>query len=93
MTSSRKNNAILINDEALGALELIENQIFSKFNRLMNEKEANEIYETGFLAGEPMPYTFVFAPYSKKNQKTIRNAAKGEASPGRLCPSLSLRPP
>ena len=57
MTSSRKNNAILINDEALGALELIENQIFSKFNRLMNEKEANEIYETGFLAGEPMPYT------------------------------------
>ena len=78
MTSSRKNNAILINDEALGALELIENQIFSKFNRLMNEKEANEIYETGFLAGEPMPYTFVFAPYGKKNQETIRNAAKGE---------------
>ena len=38
MTSSRKNNVILINDEALGALELIENQIFSKFNRLMNEK-------------------------------------------------------
>ena len=55
MTSSRKNNAVWINDEAFGALDLIENQIFSKFNRLMNEKEANEIYETGFLAGEPMP--------------------------------------
>ena len=34
MTSPRKNS-ILINDEAFGALDLIENQIFSKFNRLM----------------------------------------------------------
>lgn len=77
MTSPRKNS-ILINDEAFGALDLIENQIFSKFNRLMNEKEANEVYETGFLGGEPMPYTFVFAPHGKRNQETIKNAQKGE---------------
>ena len=77
MTSPRKNS-ILINDEAFGALDLIENQIFSKFNRLMNEKEANEVYETGFLAGEPMPYTFVFAPQGKRNQETIKIAAKGD---------------
>ena len=44
----------------------------------MNEKEANEIYETGFLAGEPMPYTFVFAPHGKRNQETIKNASKGD---------------
>ena len=77
MTSSRKNS-ILINDEAFGALDLIENQIFSKFNRLMNEKEANEVYETGFLGGEPMPYAFVFAPQGKRNQETIKNAQKGD---------------
>lgn len=77
MTSPRKNS-ILINDEAFGALDLIENQIFSKFNRLMNEKEANEVYETGFLGGEPMPYVFVFAPQGKRNQETIKNAQKGE---------------
>ena len=77
MTSPRKNS-ILINDEAFGTLDLIENQIFSKFNRLMNEKEANEVYETGFLAGEPMPYTFVFAPQGKRNQETIKIAAKGD---------------
>lgn len=77
MTSPRKNS-ILINDEAFGTLDLIENQIFSKFNRLMNEKEANEVYETGFLGGEPMPYTFVFAPQGKRNQETIKNAQKGE---------------
>ena len=77
MTSPRKNS-ILINDEAFGAFDLIENQIFSKFNRLMNEKEANEIYETGFLAGEPMPYAFVFAPQGKRNQETIKNAQKGD---------------
>ncbi len=77
MTSPRKNS-ILINDEAFGALDLIENQIFSKFNRLMNEKEANEVYETGFLGGEPMPYAFVFAPQGKRNQETIKNAQKGD---------------
>ena len=44
----------------------------------MNEKEANEVYETGFLGGEPMPYTFVFAPQGKRNQETIKNAQKGE---------------
>ena len=77
MTSPRKNS-ILINDEAFGALDLIENQIFSKFNRLMNEKEANEVYETGFLGGELMPYAFVFAPQGKRNQETIKNAQKGE---------------
>ena len=77
MTSPRKNS-ILINDEAFGALDLIENQIFSKFNRLMNEKEANEVYETGFLGGEPMPYAFVFAPQGKCNQETIKNAQKGD---------------
>ena len=77
MTSPRKNS-ILINDEAFGALDLIENQIFSKFNHLMNEKEANEVYETGFLGGEPMPYAFVFAPQGKRNQETIKNAQKGD---------------
>ena len=78
MISSRKNSAILINEEACGALELIYNQIFSKFNCLMNEKEADEVYETGFLNGEPMPYSFVFAPFGNRNQECIKNAKKGD---------------
>ncbi|QCD52206.1 sulfate adenylyltransferase [Campylobacter sp. RM16192] len=76
--SSRKNNTILINHEAYGALELIQNQIFSKFNRLMDEKEANEVYETGFLNGEPMPYSFIFAPFGKRNQECLRSACGGD---------------
>ncbi len=78
MMSSRKNNTILINHEAYGALELIRNQIFSKFNRLMNEKEANEVYETGFLNNEPMPYSFIFAPFGKRNQECLRGANSGD---------------
>ncbi|MDO5046139.1 sulfate adenylyltransferase [Campylobacter sp.] len=76
--SSRKNNTILINEEAYGALELIYNQIFSKFNRLMDEKEANEVYETGFLNGEPMPYSFILAPFGKRNQECLKNAKKDD---------------
>lgn len=76
--SSRKNNTILINEEAYGALELIHNQIFSKFNRLMNEKEAQEVYETGFLNGEPMPYSFILAPFGKRNQECLKNAKSGD---------------
>lgn len=78
MMSSRKNNTILINNEAYGALELIQNQIFSKFNRLMDEKEADEVYHSGYLNGEPMPYMFVLAPFGKRNQETIKHARKGD---------------
>ena len=76
--SSRKNNTILINDEACGAFELIQNQIFSNFNRLMNEKEANEIYEKGSLNGEKILYSFVFTPFGKRNQEVLKNAKKGD---------------
>ncbi|EJB7569356.1 sulfate adenylyltransferase [Campylobacter fetus] len=78
MISQRKNSTILINQEAYGTLVLIQNQILSKFTRLMNEKEAKISEESGYFEGEPMPYAYTFAPYGKRNQETIKNAKKGD---------------
>ncbi len=78
MTSLRKNNSILITDETCGALELIQNRIFSNFNSLMNEKEAKEFYEKGSVKGEKIAYDYVFAPYGKRNLETIKNAKRGD---------------
>lgn len=78
MMSSRKNNTILINDEAYGGFELIQNQVFSKFNLLMNAKQANQVHETGLLNGEKIEYSYVFAPFGKRNQEVIKNTTKGD---------------
>ncbi|WP_169752862.1 sulfate adenylyltransferase [Campylobacter mucosalis] len=61
MTSQRKNS-LNITKQSLGTLELIKNQVFSKFNSLMNEKEAKEAIKTGFFNSELMPFPFIFAP-------------------------------
>ncbi|CUU73908.1 ATP-sulfurylase family protein [Campylobacter hyointestinalis] len=78
MTSQRKNSTILINQEAFGTLLLIQNQILGKFNKLMNEDEENEVIRSGYFQNEPMPYAYTFAPFGKKNQKTILEAKQGD---------------
>lgn len=78
MISQRKNNTIQINQEAYGTLILIQNQIFGKFTRLMDEHEAGIVKKTGYFGKNPMPYAFTFAPFGKRNQETINNAKPGD---------------
>ncbi|MGG7074271.1 sulfate adenylyltransferase [Campylobacter sp. 9BO] len=62
MIFQRKSKSINISKQILGTLELIKNQIFSEFNALMSEEQAKECLKTGKLAGEEMPFAFIFAP-------------------------------
>ncbi|PSM51488.1 sulfate adenylyltransferase [Campylobacter blaseri] len=78
MASAKKNRQIHINQEAYSTLMLIQNQIFSKFNSLMNEKEIDEVMKTEHLNDEFMPYAFIFAPGGKRNQEVIQSAKKDE---------------
>lgn len=78
MKSQRKNNTILINQEAYGTLLLIKHQILGKFNRLMNQEETQIVQKTGYFKNEPMPYAFTFAPFGKRNQETIKNSKAGD---------------
>lgn len=78
MISKKRNNTILINQDAYGTLSLIKNGVIGKFQRLMNEKEAKEVEKTGYYDGEPMPYAYSFAPYGKRNQEVIKAAKAGD---------------
>ncbi len=78
MTSLRKNKTVSINAEAYGTLELIKNGVLSKFDALMDAEEARQAHKSGYFNGEPMPYSFVFAPYGKLNQKVVGELKNGE---------------
>ncbi|AQW81312.1 sulfate adenylyltransferase [Campylobacter pinnipediorum] len=61
MKSQRKSKSINIDLDIFYTLELIQNKIFSKFNKLMNEKEIESVSLDGYFMQEPMPYPFIFS--------------------------------
>ena len=78
MTSARKNSEISINTEVYGALELIKNKILSNFSALMNDEQIKEVAKKGYFNGEPMPYSFGFAPFGEVNQNTASKLHTGQ---------------
>ena len=78
MTSARKNSEFSINTEVYGALELIKNKILSNFSALMNDEQIKEVAKKGYFNGEPMPYSFGFAPFGEINQNTASKLHAGQ---------------
>ncbi|EIF06865.1 Putative sulfate adenylyltransferase [Campylobacter concisus UNSWCD] len=78
MTSARKNSEISINTEVYGALELIKNKILSNFSALMNDEQIKEVAKKGYFNGEPMPYSFGFAPFGEVNQNIASKLHAGQ---------------
>ena len=78
MTSARKNSEISINTEVYGALELIKNKILSNFSALMNDEQIKEVAKKGYFNGEPMPYSFGFAPFGEQNQNIASKLHAGQ---------------
>ena len=78
MTSARKNSEISINTEVYGALELIKNKILSNFSALMDDEQIKEVAKKGYFNGEPMPYSFGFAPFGEQNQSVASKLAAGQ---------------
>ena len=78
MTSARKNSEISITTEAYGALELIKNKILSNYDSLMDDEQIKEVAKKGYFNGEPMPYSFGFAPFGEQNQSVASKLAAGQ---------------
>lgn len=76
--SARKNSEISINTEVFGALELIKNKIVSDYDSLMDDEQIKEVSEKGYFNGEPMPYSFGFAPFGEINQNITSKLAPGQ---------------
>lgn len=75
---SQENKAIYISQDAYGTFVLIKNGILGKFTRLMDKSEAKSVRESGYLGGEPMPYSFTFAPNGEVNQNAVASALPGD---------------
>ena len=78
MTSARKNSEISINTEVYGALELIKNKILSNYDSLMDDEQIKEVAKKGYFNGEPMPYSFGFAPFGEQNQSVASKLTAGQ---------------
>ena len=78
MTSLRKNKTILIDSEAISALELLDNGLLAPATRLMNSKESKEVLETGLIDGQTFPFPFILAPSGKLNAEVLKNTKAGD---------------
>ncbi|MBN2832275.1 MAG: sulfate adenylyltransferase, partial [Campylobacterales bacterium] len=79
MESIRKNNnQLYLDNEFLATLALAKEGILHPVDKLMNQKEAKEVEESGYYKGKPFPFPFIIAPAGEKNKATLMNAQKGE---------------
>lgn len=78
MTSLRKNKTILIDSEAISALELLDNGLLAPATRLMNSKESKDVIETGLIDGKTFPFPFILAPSGKLNAEVLKTLEAGE---------------
>lgn len=78
MTSSRKNKTILIDAEAVSALELLKDGLLAPATSLMNSKESQSVLKTGLIDGKTFPFPFILAPSGKTNIEVLKSLEIGE---------------
>lgn len=78
MASQKRNKQIFIDKQALATLSFAKEGILYPVDKLMTEKEALEVDETGLYNGIPFPFPFIIAPFGEKNTNTLKNTIKGE---------------
>ncbi|BCD61832.1 sulfate adenylyltransferase [Nitratiruptor sp. YY08-26] len=77
MKSLRKNK-IYIDKEALASLALVQEGLLFPVDKLMNEKETQEVDRTKEYKNRTFPFSFILAPSGKKNQEVIKALKKGD---------------
>ena len=78
MGSSKRNNSLYIDNEALSSLALVAEGLILPVSRLMNEKEARKVDKTKFYKGVPFPFSFILAPGGKQNHEVLKKLKAGD---------------
>ena len=78
MASSRKNNQLYIDAEALSTMALVQEGLISPVDTLMTEKEAIEVRETKMYKGVSFPFPFLLTPGGEKNETCLKSLVKGD---------------
>ena len=78
MTSVKNDKTLFIKPQTLTLLRLIKGGFLGGPRSLLDEKTAKEIISFKEYKGEKMPYVYIFAPFGKKNQATIKSLSQNE---------------
>jgi len=78
MASSKRNNQLHIDAEALSTMALVQEGLITPVNTLMTEKEAIEVRKTKMYKGVAFPFPFLLAPSGEKNEACLKSLKKGD---------------
>ncbi|HIP51325.1 MAG TPA: sulfate adenylyltransferase [Campylobacterales bacterium] len=78
MESSKRNNQLHIDAEALSTLALVQEGLISPVTKLMSEKEAIEVRESKMYKGVSFPFPFLLTPFGEKNEACLKSLKKGD---------------
>ncbi|CAA6823355.1 MAG: Sulfate adenylyltransferase [uncultured Sulfurovum sp.] len=78
MASSKRNNQLYIDAEALSTMALVQEGLISPVTKLMSEKEAIALRETKMYKGVAFPFPFLLTPAGKKNEACLKSLEKGD---------------
>jgi len=78
MVSSKRNNQLHIDAEALSTLALVQEGLIYPVDKLMGEKEAREVRETKMYKGVAFPFPFLLTPSGNKNAACLKALKKGD---------------
>ncbi|PAF45115.1 sulfate adenylyltransferase [Helicobacter sp. 11S02596-1] len=76
--ASQEKNKIYIDKEALWALALVQEGLLYPVSTLMNQKEMEEVNQTGFYKNQSFPCPFLLSPSGKRNHEVLSTIKKGE---------------
>lgn len=78
MRSSRKSNALFIDQEALTTLAMVQEGLLHPVDKLMDSREAQEVDEKKEYKGKSFPFSFLLAPSGKRNEEVLASLRPGE---------------
>ncbi len=78
MASSKRNNQLHIDAEALSTLALVQEGLISPVETLMTQEEAIEVRKTKMYKGVAFPFPFLLTPGGKKNEECLKSLKKGD---------------
>jgi len=78
MVSSKRNNQLYIDAEALSTMALVQEGLIHPVDKLMSEKEAIEVRKTKMYKGVSFPFPFLLTPSGNKNATCLKALKKGD---------------
>ncbi len=78
MESSKRNNQLHIDGEALSTLALVQEGLIAPVSKLMSQEEAIEVRKTKMYKGVSFPFPFLLTPAGNKNEACLKSLKNGD---------------